>query len=347
MDKKYEQFDLSRLNNLDIVAVAQRLGINPRRSGTHYLMRCPWHKDTHPSLVLYNHSGNMHCHCYSCCAHHSVIDLVMALEDWTFQEACQWLSTEFGIGTLPSGTYVPKPKRKPVENYKEPKYTYIPMPMVDELVSVRNSLCRCLMRMGNFLPEQIDWLTEEYRLGCYALNEDEEWTAFPCIDGSGRVYNLKVQLYDTNPQSPRFGHSVGDSYWLGKIWKEDGRFPKNAVFHSACMFGEHLLTENPNSQVALVESPKNVLFGALFDPSMTWVAVGNKGMLKRSVLKPLQGRDVLVIPDRDAINEWTDALRGMADIANFTVSDFCLRYAPEGDLKFDIADYLQQLWKKK
>ena len=347
MDKKYEQFDLSRLNNLDIVAVAQRLGINPRRSGTHYLMRCPWHKDTHPSLVLYNHSGNMHCHCYGCGAHHSVIDFVMALEDLTFQEACQWLSTEFGISTLPSGTRIPKPKYKPTETVEEPEYTYIPMTMVDKLVTVRNSLCRCLMRMGKFPPEQIEWLTEEYHLGCYMLNEDEEWTVFPCIDCSGRVYNLKIQLYDTNPKSPRFGHGVGDSYWLGAIWKKGGRFPKDAVFHSACMFGEHLLTESPNSQVALVESPKNALFGALFDPSMTWVAVGNKGMLKRNVLKPLQGRDVMVIPDRDAITEWTNALKGMADIANFTISDFCERYAPEGEMKFDIADYLQQQWTRE
>ena len=345
--EKYEQFDLSRINNLDIVEVAQRLGVNLRRSGSHYLMLCPWHDDTHPSLVLYNHSGDMHCHCYSCGAHHSVIDLAMALEGWSFQEACQWLSTEFGIGILPFGVYAPKPKRKPMEIVKEPEYTYISMPMVDELVTVRNPLCRCLMRMGKFPPEQIEWLTEEYRLGCYVLNEDEEWTVFPCIDGFGRVYNLKIQLYDTYPTSTRFGHSLENSYWLGGMWRNDGRFPEKAVFHSACMFGEHLLTKNPNSRVALVESPKNALFGALFDPSMTWLAVGSKGMLKRDVLQPLQGRDVMVIPDRDAIIEWTDALRGMADIANFTVSDFCLRYAPEGELKFDIADYLQQLWAEK
>jgi len=32
----------------------------------------------------------------------------------------------------------------------------------------------------------------------------------------------------------------------------------------------------------------------------------------------------------------------MSDLANFTVSDFCQRMAPEGQPKFDIADYLQQ-----
>jgi hypothetical protein len=75
---------------------------------------------------------------------------------------------------------------------------------------------------------------------------------------------------------------------------------------------------------------------------MTWIAVGNKGMLKRDVLLPLRGRDVLVIPDCDAIEEWTQVILTMKDLANFTVSDFCRRQAPADQPKFDIADYLQQ-----
>ena len=73
---------------------------------------------------------------------------------------------------------------------------------------------------------------------------------------------------------------------------------------------------------------------------MIWLATGNKGMLKREVLKPLQGRDVIVIPDRDAIADWQNTIVGMKDLANFSVSDFCQRAAPEGEEKFDIADYI-------
>ena len=32
----------------------------------------------------------------------------------------------------------------------------------------------------------------------------------------------------------------------------------------------------------------------------------------------------------------------MADIANFTISDFCHKVVPTGQPKFDIADYLQE-----
>ena len=58
--------------------------------------------------------------------------------------------------------------------------------------------------------------------------------------------------------------------------------------------------------------------------------------------KPLQGRDVIVIPDRDAIAEWSTVIGKMTDLANFTIFDICLKHAPEGNLKFDIADYIQQ-----
>ena len=96
------------------------------------------------------------------------------------------------------------------------------------------------------------------------------------------------------------------------------------------------------SMAVLVESTKNALFGALAFPLWTWVATGNKSMLRREVLQPLQGRDVIVIPDRDAIAEWSTVIGKMTDLANFTIFDICLKHAPEGNLKFAIADYIQQ-----
>ena len=37
----------------------------------------------------------------------------------------------------------------------------------------------------------------------------------------------------------------------------------------------------------------------------------------------------------------------MADLANFIVVDICEHKAPEGELKFDIADYLQNEYFKR
>jgi len=339
MNSLHEQFDLQRLKDVSITEVARRLGDAPKRCGTVSKVLCPWHDDHHPSLTLYERTNENHCHCFSCGHGGSVIDYVMQHEHWTFLEACQWLTATFGIPT--SVRYVaPVPRHKPTQKPSETQYTYIPENMVNELVTVENSLCSCLMRQ--FQPEAVEWLTEEYRIGCYAMNGLDDYTVFPSIDHHGRVYNLKIQHYDTNPQSARFGHSDQTSYWLGTIWAREGKLPATSNFQTPCLFGEHLLSRYPDSVVALVESPKNALYGALAFPRLTWVAAGSKSMLRRQRLQPLLGRDVIVIPDCDAVDEWTVALKGMADLANFTVSDFCRREAPQGQPKFDIADYLQQ-----
>ena len=360
MAKDNELFDVTRLNNLNIIEVVRHMGVDIQKVGVNYKIKCPWHHpDKNPSLVLYNKENNMHCHCYACKAHHSVIDLVMELEDWTFKEACQWLSNEFGINTLAVTGYVPQPKRKPIEKKVATEYTYIPMTMVDNLVSTENSLCRCLMYMAHskaalWTPQAVEWTVEEYCIGSYFLWNYDDCTVFPNIDFQGRVCNLKVQHYDTNPASPRFGHdNIGQSYWLGSMWLKDSKLnieeikkKEEVVFRNDSLFGEHLLLRYPNTPVALVESPKNALFGALAYPNMVWVAAGNKSNLKRSVLKPLQRRTVYVYPDRDAITLWSETLNGMKDLANFAISDFCLRHAPEDQQKFDIADYLQLKWQE-
>ena len=64
-----------------------------------------------------------------------------------------------------------------MEKPVEPTYTYIPTEMLDKLVSPESSLCRCLMRM--FQPEAVEWLAEEYRLGCYSMNGLDDYTLFP------------------------------------------------------------------------------------------------------------------------------------------------------------------------
>ncbi len=336
-------YDTKRLNAISIIEVVRRLA-DIKRMGSVYKTLCPWHEDSKPSLTLYERTNENRCHCFACGQGGSVIDYVMQQQRWTFQEACQWLSREFGIwATQTRNSYTPRPKRiKRVISAAEPEYTYIPMTMVDEMVSADNSLCQCLMQM--FDAEDVQRITTEYHLGHYSMNGKDDYTVFPNIDRKGRVCNLKIQHYETDISSPRFAHSdPGSCMWLGSIWSRDGKLPHNAQYQSKCLFGEHLLTKYPNMVVALVESPKNALFGAAAYPQMIWVATGNKTMLKREVLMPLKHRDIMVIPDCDAVEEWTEAIRKMEDMANFVISDYCKRMAPEGNTKYDIADLMQGL----
>ena len=341
MNSQNRHYDIQRLNAISISEVARRLGDQLKRVGSLYKTLCPWHADHTPSLTFYERTNENRCHCFSCNKGGSVIDYVMQHEHWDFHKACQWLSTEFSIASNHHYATVP-PLRKPTYKKSDKQvYAYIPMEMLDKLVTTGNSLCQCLMAI--YPREAVEWLCQEYRIGCYEMNGHDDWTVFPSIDDQGRVCNIKIQWYETDPASPRFGHSPkGMCYWLASIWQKEGRLPADANYTTGTMFGEHLLSRYPDSVVALVESPKNALFGALAFPRMTWIAVGNKGMLKRDVLLPLRGRDVLVIPDCDAIEDWTQVILTMKDLANFTVSDFCRRQAPADQPKFDIADYLQQ-----
>ena len=338
---QHEQYDLLRLKAIPVADVARRLGLQVWRVGVHHKAKCPWHDDHTPSLGLITATDKNFCHCYSCGKGGSAIDLAMQTEGWSFQEACKWLSSTFGINTTTVQGYIPQPKVKPVIREDSQNYSYIPTEMVDELVTVENSLCQCLMK--KFRPEAVEWTCEEYRIGRYTMWGVENCTVFPNIDRRGRVCNLKVQHYETDTTSPRFGHSEKNQcYMLASIWKKDGKLSPTGCYEAKCLFGEHLLIKYPDTLVALVESPKNAIYGTLAFPTMLWIATGNKTMLQRRYLEPLRGRNVIVIPDADAVEDWTKAIVSMRDLANFTVSDFCLSHAPKGQPKFDIADYIQQ-----
>lgn len=335
----FVRYDVERLRALSIRRVASHFG-TLKYSGSSCMALCVWHDDHHPSLSLVESTGKNYCHCFSCGKGGDVITYVMAALDVDFRGACEWLSNKYGILTSDDKSYSPQKKQKPVEEpMDETPSDFIPMEMLDKLVTVENPLCQCLMRL--FHPEAVKWVTEEYRLGCYTLSGDKEYTVFPNIDVEGRVCNLKVQPYETDPSSPQFAHSPkNSSYWLAAIWKRQGKLPANGQYHTQGLFGAHLLPLYPARTVALVESSKNAIVGALENPQMVWVATGNKSSLQRKYLEPLSGRDVVVIPDCDAVNDWTKTISGMKDLANFTVSDFCQRMAPEGDSKFDVADYI-------
>jgi hypothetical protein len=153
------------------------------------------------------------------------------------------------------------------------------------------------------------------------------------------IKNNKNDNEENDDEEP-LADGVGNGGSEYDVCCADGLLPKDAQLDSSCLFGEHLLSRYPDSVVALVESPKNALFGALAHPRLTWVATGSKNMLKRDVLKPLRGRNVIVIPDCDAVEEWSHTVATMKDLTNFTVSDFCQRMAPANQPKYDIADYI-------
>lgn len=332
-------YDTARLNAVSLTTLAGHYGTVVKRGSVQFTL-CPWHDDKHPSLALYDDSPNQrsHCHCYACGKTASPIDFVMQHEGCTFQQACDIIGRMFGIyGDSP--TPLPSRKSKSVELAIQKEYTYIPMDYVEQHISADNSFCEGLRHL--FDSALVRHLTEEYCLGCLDTGAYPDSVLFPSIDTQGRVRNIKVQHYGTDPTSPDFLKSdKRHCFWLGTRLVKEGLLATDSQFDNDCLFGAHLLPRYPNAPVMLVESPKNAFVGACAHPEFLWVATGNKGMLKRTVLSPLRGRIVMVYPDRDAINEWEEKLQHMQDITAFQVSRLCAHVAPDDQPKYDIADFI-------
>ncbi len=339
------RYDVGVLNSIPIDSVVSRFA-ELKRKGARLVTKCIWHDDHDPSLVLYQNNQENHAYCFTCAKRYTPIDYVMQSTGLDFLGACAWMAREFNCGIIEG--YVPRvyvPKIL-TANQSRPKdvirYTYIPMEIVDGMVSCESSFVKCLMR--EFDPNRVEFLVDEYKLGCYEYSHEYyDDVVFPSIDEKGRVHNLKLQNYCTDVESEHFFHSRDKHFcWLGKILVEKGILPKDSVFDNDCMFGAHLLNKYPSDPVILVESPKNAIVGAAMFSDAVWIAAGNKGMLKYEVLKCLKGRDVMVYPDRDAIGEWTHVLSSakMRALANFKVGSFCELFAPQGAAKYDIADYI-------
>ena len=80
-----DKFEIQKLRELPIEAVAERLGLQVSR----HKCLCPFHADSHPSLS-FRVSKNTY-RCFVCGASGGTIDLVMKYLNKGFREACEWL----------------------------------------------------------------------------------------------------------------------------------------------------------------------------------------------------------------------------------------------------------------
>lgn len=85
------KFDIQKLRELDILQVADLLGMGLRNKRA----LCIHHDDHHPSLV-FNVKKNT-CHCYSCGFSADTIGLVRERLNLGFSEACHWLADHFDV----------------------------------------------------------------------------------------------------------------------------------------------------------------------------------------------------------------------------------------------------------
>lgn len=86
-----QKYDIQKLRELDILQVADLLGMGLRNKRA----LCIHHNDHHPSLA-FNVKKNT-CHCYSCGFSADTIALVRERLNLGFSEACHWLADHFDV----------------------------------------------------------------------------------------------------------------------------------------------------------------------------------------------------------------------------------------------------------
>lgn len=140
---------------------------------------------------------------------------------------------------------------------------------------------------NQFGEEALALLLRRYYMGTTKKGE----TIFWLVDVEGNARNGQIIPYD--PMTGRRRKDVTPPVtWVHK--KQPIEEYKN------CFFGEHLLAQEPEKAVALVEAPKTAVIASLYFPGYVWLATCGKYGIKwgeASVNKVLQGRNVFLFPD--------------------------------------------------
>lgn len=93
----------------DPLALAESVD-EPRKVGSVYKMRCPFHEDRNPSMAVYPDGF----HCYGCGWHGDAVDFIMALNGWDFRDFIDF------IGQFPIDRRIPRHVSKPRPERERP-----------------------------------------------------------------------------------------------------------------------------------------------------------------------------------------------------------------------------------
>lgn len=190
-------------------------------------------------------------------------------------------------------------------------------------------LARC---MGK---EEADRLCSLYRIGT-----SRKWggaAVFWQVDCSNRVRTGKIMLYDATT-GKRVKHPQPHVCWVHTEMRLKDYHLRQ------CFFGEHLLPLYPDRKVFVVESEKTAVIASHFMPDVLWIATGGKnGCFNERAVTALAGRDVVLMPDLGATQEWQTRIPMLDKVCrSVSVNDILETMATDDQRSqgLDIADFL-------
>ena len=190
-------------------------------------------------------------------------------------------------------------------------------------------LARCMGKA------EADRLCSLYRIGT-----SRKWggsAVFWQVDCNGRVHTGKIMLYDATT-GKRVKHPQPHVCWVHTEMRLKDYHLRQ------CFFGEHLLSLYPDWKVFVVESEKTAVIASHFMPDVLWVATGGKnGCFNERAISSLAGRDVVLMPDLGATQEWQARLPMLDKVCrSVSVNDILETMATDEQRSqgLDIADFL-------
>jgi hypothetical protein len=160
----------------------------------------------------------------------------------------------------------------------------------------------------------------------------------------------KVGALHTDPSIKALAERAGSDPWAAVVAEWLPLYDEQEAKQD-CLFGAHLLDQYPEAVVCVVEAPKTAIYAtlALGPPAATgllFVATGGAGMLTKRRCWPLRGRTILLIPDADQHDTWTQRGEELKEEllplgCRLAVCGIARQYADRLGDKNDLADILR------
>jgi len=197
-----------------------------------------------------------------------------------------------------------------------------------------------LLWLSSFMTdEDINQVCNQYKIGT-----SKHWngaTVFWQIDNMQKARSGKIMLFDI-VNGKRVKKPFSYINWVHKVLKLDDFNLKQ------CYFGEHLINDNDQRNIAIVESEKTAIIASIYLSNYIWLASGSLNGINVEKSKILKGRTCYLFPDLGAVQKWGEKAQTLNDLlpgTTFKVSYLLEDVSKEHQLEegCDLADFLPQI----
>lgn len=240
-------------------------------------------------------------------------------------------------------------KPKQIVRQPPPKPVFIPNEVMQASLKAyyQNNFVKYLQTL--FDASDVEDVVNRYQIG--TSNRWEGAAVFWYIDLNANVRAGQVKCFDETGHTMKDvladGETKSRTTWVhsllkykqpAPVWLADYLNQENKV---GCLFGEHLLKDEPNKIVCVVEAPKTAIIASLYFPNFIWLAVGALAYLTTDRCKALTDRNVILWPDLKAYDLWKERADKLSG-GRWQVSDYLEQVATDDERKsgLDLADYL-------